>query len=112
MCVYTIKRKTRRDDSHSFVAAALSSPAKAVAGFPGEQSFRAARHEAWCPKSRKRKGMVSSAAAAPVGFSRSGGNLTFLVVQDAGHLLPTDQPTTALEMIMAFVEGEPLAGGC
>lgn len=41
-----------------------------------------------------------------VGLARSHGPLTFLQVYDAGHMVPSDQPEVALNMIGAFLKGE------
>jgi len=39
------------------------------------------------------------------GLVRSHGPLTFLQVYDGGHMVPTDKPQVALDMISAFVDG-------
>ena len=39
------------------------------------------------------------------GLARSADNLTFLQVYDAGHMVPSDQPKVALEMISLFTQG-------
>ena len=38
-------------------------------------------------------------------------NLMHVVVHNAGHLVPTDQPETALEMIRKFIYDEPFGDG-
>ena len=40
------------------------------------------------------------------GIARSSNGLTFLRVFDAGHMVPTDQPEAALDMIAQFIKGE------
>lgn len=55
--------------------------------------FRAAEEREW-----------SISGGDPVGLVRSSGGLTFLQVYDAGHMVPSDQPVVALEMIRKFVE--------
>jgi cathepsin A (carboxypeptidase C) len=39
------------------------------------------------------------------GLARSSGGLTFLQVYDAGHMVPSDQPEVALDMITNFLNG-------
>lgn len=39
------------------------------------------------------------------GLARSAEGLTFLQVYDAGHMVPSDQPVNALDMITIFVNG-------
>ncbi|RHY35703.1 hypothetical protein DYB26_008074 [Aphanomyces astaci] len=39
----------------------------------------------------------------PAGFVQSGGNLTSIVVRDAGHLVPYDAPEAALDMVKRFI---------
>jgi len=39
------------------------------------------------------------------GLARSAGGLTFLQVYDAGHMVPSDQPAVALDMITNFLKG-------
>jgi cathepsin A (carboxypeptidase C) len=39
------------------------------------------------------------------GLARSAGGLTFLQVYDAGHMVPSDQPQVALDMITNFLNG-------
>lgn len=51
---------------------------------------------------------VDPSDANPAGYVRhQGGNvgLTYVVVREAGHLLPQDQPVRALDMITKFVTG-------
>lgn len=38
------------------------------------------------------------------GYSKSAGFLELVLVNNAGHLVPTDQPEAALEMLTNFVE--------
>jgi cathepsin A (carboxypeptidase C) len=42
-----------------------------------------------------------------VGLARTAKNFTFLQVFDAGHMVPSDQPKVALDMITDFVNGIP-----
>jgi len=40
------------------------------------------------------------------GLARTSNGLTFLQVYDAGHMVPSDQPEHALDMITQFVNGD------
>lgn len=42
----------------------------------------------------------------PAGLVRSAHGFTFMQVYDAGHMVPTDQPDVALNMIKTFVNGQ------
>mmetsp|Transcript_6707 Transcript_6707/g.17531 ORF Transcript_6707/g.17531 Transcript_6707/m.17531 type:complete len:487 (+) Transcript_6707:94-1554(+) len=48
---------------------------------------------------------------ADAGSFKSHGGLTFMKLRDAGHLVPMDQPKTALDMLGKFLKGEPFAPG-
>ncbi|CAI5702889.1 hypothetical protein KXD40_004139 [Peronospora effusa] len=41
----------------------------------------------------------------PAGFAQQGGNLTYVVVANAGHMVPMDVPDVAAEMLRRFVNG-------
>ncbi|XP_054933162.2 probable serine carboxypeptidase CPVL [Dermacentor andersoni] len=41
------------------------------------------------------------------GYVRKVGNFTQVLVRDAGHILPYDQPEVALDLITRFIEGKP-----
>ena len=45
------------------------------------------------------------------GDVREAGQLSFVAVSEAGHMVPMDQPKNALTMIQRFVNGEPIARG-
>jgi len=47
--------------------------------------------------------------AGPSGYAQSTLNFTYVVVRDAGHLLPQDQPLRAKDMITRFVQSRPFA---
>jgi len=44
-------------------------------------------------------------AGKPWGYVKSANNLQFLIVLDAGHMVPMDQPKPSLDMINRFIEG-------
>ena len=43
------------------------------------------------------------------GYVRSTDNLTYLVVNGAGHFTPNNQPQTTLDMFSRFIDNEPFA---
>ncbi|KAF7288067.1 hypothetical protein GWI33_000121 [Rhynchophorus ferrugineus] len=43
------------------------------------------------------------------GFVKVAGNLTEVMVRDAGHMVPTDQPENAYQLLYKFIRGIPLA---
>lgn len=43
----------------------------------------------------------------PAGFSQQGGNLTYLVVTGAGHMVPMDVPEAAADLARRFVQNLP-----
>ena len=61
----------------------------------GKEAYNAADRGIW-----KVSGNVA-------GFATSHGHLTFAVVTNSGHLVPTDQPEHALDMVTRFIAGEP-----
>jgi carboxypeptidase C (cathepsin A) len=46
-------------------------------------------------------------AGAPVGWYRSALNVTLLVVANAGHMSPFDQPKNVYQMVRAFIQKQP-----
>ena len=64
----------------------------------GQPAFRKAVKKVW---------MVGGNDLA--GYSRVAGNMTYVVVRGAGHMVPGDQPHRALDLITRFVEGQPFA---
>ena len=69
--------------------------------FAREAEFRTATRTLW----RGRHGL--GAQEGPVyGFARQGGGLSFVVVNNAGHLAPRDQPEAALDLIERIVLGK------
>ncbi|XP_049785115.1 venom serine carboxypeptidase [Schistocerca cancellata] len=41
------------------------------------------------------------------GYSKAAGNLTEVLVRNAGHMVPTDQPKWAMDLINRFTSGKP-----
>jgi len=52
---------------------------------------------------------VAGAKPDLAGYVRVVGDFTQVVVRGAGHMVPGDQPTRALDMITRFVAGAALA---
>ena len=68
----------------------------------GQDAFNKAQKQIW---------HVDAPDAAPdlAGYVRVVGNFSQVVVRGAGHMVPGDQPTRALDMITKFVANEPIA---
>jgi len=62
--------------------------------WPGKEAFNAAPVLPWTPKG----------GDAPAGTFQATGNLTFVRVFDAGHMVPMDQPVAALDMLDRFIQ--------
>jgi len=43
------------------------------------------------------------------GYIKQADNLMWLIVRDAGHILPYDQPKWSFDMINRFTSGKPFA---
>ena len=63
--------------------------------WPGKEQFRAQNLTAWVVDGKK------------VGEFKTYNNFTFLEVENAGHMVPMDQPKIALEMIRLFINRKP-----
>ncbi|KAF6210794.1 hypothetical protein GE061_013905 [Apolygus lucorum] len=61
-----------------------------------------------CHEYRSAEWMEWYVNGAYSGDFKTGGNLTMLQINDAGHMVPMFQPERALAMIEKFVRGEPL----
>ncbi|KAJ7489370.1 serine carboxypeptidase [Mycena latifolia] len=69
--------------------------------FHGE--FSVAPHRAWyTSKSGTLAGSARSAGT-------NGGNVTFVLIHDAGHLMPHDQPEAAFDMFNRWIHNVPIA---
>jgi carboxypeptidase C (cathepsin A) len=42
----------------------------------------------------------------PAGFAQEGGNLSYVVIANAGHMVPLDVPDVAVEMVRRFINSE------
>ena len=49
---------------------------------------------------------VNPTDAEPAGYVRQTGTFVQVVIRDAGHMVPTDQPAAAYDMITRFINGE------
>lgn len=70
----------------------------------GQEEFNAARTEPFVVSSDDGDDIVG-------GSVREAGQLSFVKVGNAGHMVPMDQPRNGLTMIQRFVNGEPIARG-
>ena len=61
--------------------------------WPGNAAFAAAPDHDW------------KVAYLKAGTARTSGGLTFLQVNNAGHMVPMDQPENALAMVNTFLSG-------
>ncbi|RLN89177.1 hypothetical protein BBJ28_00012671 [Nothophytophthora sp. Chile5] len=61
----------------------------------GSDAYQQADKYTWRVEGRKE----------PAGFAQQGGNLTYLVVTGAGHMVPMDVPDVAADMLHRFVHG-------
>lgn len=66
----------------------------------GQKEFLSAKKATWT---------VKGAKPDLAGYVRTVGGFSQVVVRGAGHMVPGDQPTRALDMITRFVAGTPLA---
>lgn len=61
----------------------------------GSSEYQAATKYTWVTNGRKE----------PSGFAQQGGNLTYLVIANGGHMVPYDVPEVAADMMHKFVHG-------
>jgi len=61
--------------------------------WPGQDGFNEAEPQTWVVDGRD------------AGWSKTFEGLTYLSITDAGHMVPTDQPEAALDMINRFMDG-------
>ncbi|KAI8337715.1 Alpha/Beta hydrolase protein [Chlamydoabsidia padenii] len=66
--------------------------------WPGQEGYNAAKDEPWNNKKTKEQ----------AGEVRTYKNLSFLRVYDAGHMVPYDQPSNALDFFGRWLKNEPL----
>ena len=64
----------------------------------GKDAFEAASRSVWLP----------AGSPHPGGYAKSTDALTFLIVLNAGHMVPLDVPEAALDMITRFISGRKL----
>jgi carboxypeptidase C (cathepsin A) len=68
---------------------------KVATAWPGKDAYSQAPYTPWLYGKNR------------VGYEQTSGNLTFLVVLNASHMVPLSVPKVAQEMIGNFVHGEP-----
>lgn len=62
----------------------------------GKEGFMTSTRSVWVPTGKDRPG----------GYYKSFGKLSYLVVLDAGHMVPLDVPDVALDMIRRFINDQ------
>jgi carboxypeptidase C (cathepsin A) len=62
--------------------------------WPGQQNISSAQNTTW------------TVSGVPAGWYRSALNVTVLVVANAGHMSPFDQPKNVYQMVRAFIQQE------
>ena len=73
----------------------------------GSSAFAAAGRNQWvlCDSEQDALGIsIPQANCVTAGYLKSYGNLAWAEIRDAGHLVPQDQPRTALDLIQRFVQ--------
>jgi len=71
------------------------------------EEFVASEGKPWVTRtSRRRAGTVRTAGGR--GSTSTAGNLTFVNVFEAGHMVPYDQPEAALDLITRWILNVPL----
>lgn len=65
--------------------------------WPGQAGFNAASYKDW------------TVGGATAGHAKTYGNFTWLEVEEAGHMVPHDQPANALTMLETFLNNQPFA---
>jgi carboxypeptidase C (cathepsin A) len=63
----------------------------------GTVDYRAAQRQPW---------LINDEVA---GLAKTSGNMSYVVVLNSGHLVPSDQPAAALDMMRRFINDEPFA---
>jgi carboxypeptidase C (cathepsin A) len=69
----------------------------------GHDAFAEARTRDWTVAGMNQPGQGEKKVA---GHIKSANSLTFLAVEDAGHMVPFDQPKAALAMLQAWLKKE------
>jgi len=78
-------------------------PAEAfIRGIPwsGQLEYLATKKIVW---------KINSNDTEPAGYVRQTGKFLQVIIRDAGHMVPTDQPARAYDMITRFIEGKSFA---
>ncbi len=72
--------------------------------WPGAAAFRASSRRVWA---RAHAALHDGRPFELYGWARSAGNLTQLVVANAGHMAPADSPDACLDMLTRFLSDVP-----
>ena len=66
--------------------------------WPGREAFVKAQRKTW----------IQKGSIFPAGYVRSSGPVTEVLIRNAGHLTPMDQPEICQKMIECFVNGKSI----
>ena len=79
--------------------------------WPGQAAFDAAPRTIWHSRSPVLGVMGKLLGSNDVaGYHTQEGNLNYVIVRNAGHMVPTDQPLWALDMVTRFIKNISFAG--
>eukprot|EP01060_Flectonema_neradi_P024697 TRINITY_DN33592_c0_g1_i1.p1 TRINITY_DN33592_c0_g1~~TRINITY_DN33592_c0_g1_i1.p1 ORF type:complete len:504 (+),score=118.19 TRINITY_DN33592_c0_g1_i1:34-1545(+) len=79
--------------------------------WPGAATFETAERKIWRSRSPVIGTMGQLQGTTDVaGYHTQSGNLEYVVVRNAGHMVPSDQPIWALDMITRFIKELPFDG--
>eukprot|EP01060_Flectonema_neradi_P024800 TRINITY_DN33683_c0_g1_i1.p1 TRINITY_DN33683_c0_g1~~TRINITY_DN33683_c0_g1_i1.p1 ORF type:complete len:513 (+),score=127.70 TRINITY_DN33683_c0_g1_i1:81-1619(+) len=93
------------------VGAHLTIPFIRSIQWPGHDAFDAAPRTIWHSRSPVLGVMGKLLGSNDVaGYHTQAGNLNYVIVRNAGHMVPTDQPLWALDMVTRFIEDISFAG--
>uniref|UniRef100_A0A6M2D556 Putative serine carboxypeptidase n=1 Tax=Rhipicephalus microplus TaxID=6941 RepID=A0A6M2D556_RHIMP len=97
---------------HLDIAVAYTATAQFVERIPwsGADAFAAAQRKIWRPRT-KPWSRESYPESAVFGYTRRAKDFREVMIRDAGHLVPHDQPEAALDMLMRFIYDLPFADG-
>ena len=77
----------------------------------GAEEFEHATRQVWTSRAPKVGVMGALGGTTNVaGYHTQAGNLQYVIVRNAGHMVPSDQPLWALDMVMRFVRDLPFDG--
>jgi carboxypeptidase C (cathepsin A) len=66
----------------------------------GQEGFNNASSRSWS--------VPGSSSGVSAGDTKSFGKLSFVTIEDAGHMVPYDKPVESLHMLTSWLEGKDL----